>query len=47
MERYNLYYNNFVDYSNEITSKIVNCNQNLKQICDSLPQVENKENYNK
>ena len=47
MERYNLYYNNFVDYSNEITSKIVNCNQNLKQICDSLPQIENKENDDK
>ena len=47
MERYNLYYNNFIDYSNEITSKIVNCNQNLKQICDSLPQIENKENDDK
>ena len=47
MERYNLYYNNFVDYSNEITSIIVNCNQNLKQICDSLPQIENKENDDK
>ena len=46
-ERYNLYYNNFIDFSSKIMSKIVNCNQNLKNICDALPQVENKENENK
>ena len=46
-ERYNLYYNNFIDFSSQIMAKIVNCNQNLKNICDALPQVENKENENK
>ena len=47
MERYNLYYNNFIDFSTQVMAKIVNCNQNLKQICDSLPQIENKENDDK
>ena len=44
MERYNLYYNNFIDNSNEITSKIITCNQNLNQICNALPKNTNKEN---
>ena len=44
MERYNLYYNNFIDNSNEITSKIITCNQNLNQICNALPKNANKEN---
>ena len=44
MERYNLYYNNFIDNSNEITSKIINCNQNLNQICNDLAKNVNKEN---
>ena len=43
-ERYNLYYNNFIDFSNEITNKIVNCNQKLKNICDSLPKNDNNGN---
>ena len=47
MERYNLYYNNFIDNSNEITSKIINCNQNLKQVCDDLSKITNKENNKK
>jgi len=46
-ERYNLYYNNFIDFSTQVMAKIVNCNQNLKNICDALPKVENKENENK
>ena len=46
-ERYNLYYNNFIDFSTEITNKIVNYNQNLKNICDSLPKNDNKENSEK
>ena len=44
MERYNLYYNNFIDNSNEITSRIITCNQNLNQICNALPKNTNKEN---
>ena len=44
MERYNLYYNNFIDNSNEITSKIINCNQNLNEICNDLAKNVNKEN---
>ena len=47
IERYNLYYNNFIDNSNEITSKIINCNQNLKQVCDDLSKITNKENNKK
>ena len=47
MERYNLYYNNFIDNSNEITSKIINCNLNLKQVCDGLSKNTNKENIKK
>ena len=47
MERYNLYYNNFIDNSNEITSKIINCNQNLKQVCDDLSKINNKVNNKK
>ena len=46
-ERYNLYYNNFIDFSNEITNKIVNCNQKLKNICDSLPKNDNNGNEKK
>ena len=46
-ERYNLYYNNFIDFSNEITNKIVNCNQKLKNICDSLPKKENNDSEKK
>ena len=42
IERYNLYYNNFIDNSNEITSKIVICNQKLNQACNSLPKNVNK-----
>ena len=45
-ERYNLFYNNFVDFSNEITGIIVNSNQKFKKICDLLPnndkEIENK-----
>ena len=44
MERYNLYYNNFIDNSNEITSKIINCNQNLNEICNDLAKNVYKEN---
>ena len=44
MERYNLYYNNFIDNSNEITSKIINCNQNLNEIYNDLAKNVNKEN---
>jgi reticulocyte-binding protein len=44
MERYNLYYNNFIDNSNEITSKIINCNRNLNEICNDLAKNVNKEN---
>ena len=47
IERYNLYYNNFIDLSSEITSKIVNTNQNLKNICDALPKIDDEENKNK
>jgi len=47
IERYNLYYNNFIDNSNEITSKIINCNQKLNQACVSLPQNTNIQNENK
>ena len=46
-ERYNLYYNNFIDFSNEITNKIVNCNQKLKNICDSLTKNDNNGNEKK
>ena len=46
IERYNLYYNNFIDLSSEITSKIVNTNQNLKNICDALPKIDDEENKN-
>ena len=45
-ERYNSYYNNFVDSTYEITSKILYCNKNLNNICNSLPKNENKENIN-
>ena len=45
-ERYNLFYNNFVDFSNEITGIIVNSNQKFKKICDLLPNNE-KESENK
>ena len=44
IERYNLYYNNFIDNSNEITSKIIICNQKLNQACNSLPK--SNENVN-
>ena len=47
IERYNLYYNNFINNSNEITSKIINCNQKLNQACVSLPQNTNIQNENK
>ena len=46
IERYNLYYNNFIDNSNEITSKIFICNQNLNQVCNNLAKNINKENIN-
>ena len=45
-ERYNLFYNNFVDFSNEITGIIVNSNQKFKKICDLLPNND-KESENK
>ena len=45
-ERYNLYYNNFIDNCNEITSKIITCNQNLNQICNALPNKTGQENEN-
>ena len=46
-ERYNSYYNNFVDTTYEITSKILECNKNLNNICNSLSKNENKENINR
>ena len=45
-ERYQNFYNNFIDTSYEITSKIINSNQTLNEICNNLPKNENKENYN-
>ena len=46
IERYHNYYNNFIDTSYEITSKIINSNQTLNQICNNLQKIENKENLN-
>ena len=46
IERYHNYYNNFIDTSYEITSKIINSNKTLNQICNNLPKIENKENLN-
>ena len=46
IERYNNYYNNFIDTSNEITSKIITCNQNLNKICNALPKNINNDNNN-
>ena len=45
-ERYQNFYNNFIVTSYEITSKIINSNQTLNEICNNLPKNENKENYN-
>ena len=45
-ERYNAYYNNFIDTTYEITSKILDCNKNLNNVCNSLPKNDNKENFN-
>ena len=45
-ERYNTYYNNFIDTTYEITSKILECNKNLNNICKELQKNENKENFN-
>ena len=45
-ERYNTFYNNFIDISNEVTSKIIICNQNLSNICNALPKNVNNENSN-
>ena len=38
IERYNSYYNNFIDTSYEVMSKIITCNKNLNQICNALPK---------
>ena len=46
IERYNTFYNSFIDISNEVTSKIIICNQNLNKICNSLPKNVNNENSN-
>ena len=46
MERYNLYYNNFIDNSKEITSKIIICNQNLSKVCNNLSKNVIKDNIN-
>ena len=45
-ERYNAYYNNFIDTTYEITSKILDCNKNLNNVCNSLPKNDNKKNFN-
>ena len=44
IERYNTYYNNFIETSYEVTSKIITCNQTLNKICNVLPKNENKNN---
>ena len=46
IERYNTLYNNFIDTSNEVTSKIITCNQNLNRICNALPKIDNNNNPN-
>ena len=38
IDRYNSYYNNFINSSNEVISKIITCNHNLSKICDVLPK---------
>ena len=38
IDRYNSYYNNFINSSNEVISKIITCNHNLSKICDALPK---------
>ena len=46
IERYNTYYNNFIETSYEVTSKIITCNQTLNKICNVLPKNENNNNFN-
>jgi len=46
IDRYNSYYNNFIDSSNEVISKIITCNQNLGKICDALPKNINNNEVN-
>ena len=46
IDRYNSYYNNFIDSSNEVISKIIACNQNLGKICDALPKNINNNEVN-
>ena len=46
IERYNSYYNNFIDTSYEVTSKIITCNKNLNQIYNALPKNDNNNNVN-
>ena len=36
IDRYNSYYNNFINSSNEVISKIITCNHNLSKICDTI-----------
>ena len=44
IERYNSYYNNFIDTSYEVMSKIITCNKNLNQICNALPKNGSNDN---
>ena len=46
IDRYNSYYNNFIDSSNEVISKIITCNHNLSKICDALPKNINNNDVN-
>jgi chromosome segregation ATPase len=46
IDRYNSYYNNFIDSSNEVISKIITCNHNLNKICDALPKNVNNNDVN-
>ena len=46
IDRYNSYYNNFINSSNEVISKIITCNHNLSKICDALPQNINNNDVN-
>ena len=46
IDRYNSYYNNFINSSNEVISKIITCNHNLSKICDALPKNINNNDVN-